>query len=393
MPEWLIAFLESLGINRPLGSGWISVVVTFLLAALATWLSIPAVRRFSLSAGWADQPNHRRINRAPVPNAGGLAVYAGTLAALILATLLRPIIIAEVKAEVLAILLGGSVLVLTGFIDDQFHLPPVFRLMVQTLAALLLVATGIRIEVGFGGDFAPFLSGLFTVVWVVAITNAINLIDGVDGLAGGVSFIVGISLLAVAAQFTERAASTILLAAVAGAALGFLRHNFHPSAIILGDSGAYFLGFVLAATSILGNVKVTTIAGLVPTGLFLLLPVADTVQVFFRRLAKRKNPLSTPGQDHLHHHLLARGFSQRRTALVLWAVTLTTNLVAMAVQGMSAVVITTTGVGIVVMLGLVVWRKGMTARLSGVPNETAPYSGAADTDHEFAPGEEGDRSK
>ena len=254
-----------------------------------------------------------------------------------------------------AILLGGSVLVLTGFIDDQFHLPPVFRLMVQTLAALLLVATGIRIEVGFGGDFAPFLSGLFTVVWVVAITNAINLIDGVDGLAGGVSFIVGISLLAVAAQFTERAASTILLAAVAGAALGFLRHNFHPSAIILGDSGAYFLGFVLAATSILGNVKVTTIAGLVPTGLFLLLPVADTVQVFFRRLAKRKNPLSTPGQDHLHHHLLARGF-RNAAPPVLWAVTLTTNLWPWRYRDVGSGD-HHYGVGIVVMLGLVVCAK------------------------------------
>ncbi|NLE73545.1 MAG: undecaprenyl/decaprenyl-phosphate alpha-N-acetylglucosaminyl 1-phosphate transferase [Actinobacteria bacterium] len=358
------AFLELLGISRPTGSGWISVVITFLLAAVATWLFIPAVRAFSLQAGWADEPNQRRINKVPVPNAGGLAVYAGALAALILATLLRPIVVAEVQAEVLAILLGGSVLMITGFIDDQFSLPPIFRLVVQVLAALLLIATGIRINVAFGGDWAPVLSGLFTVLWVVAITNAINLIDGVDGLAGGVSFIVGMSLLAVAAQFTERAASTILLAAVSGAALGFLRHNFHPSAIILGDSGAYFLGFVLAATSILGGVKVTTVAGLIPTGLFLLLPVADTVQVFFRRLAKRKNPLSAPGKDHLHHHLLRRGFSQRRTALILWGVTLATNLVAMAVQGIAAVAIVTTGVGIVVLLSLVVWRKWLAASLT-----------------------------
>lgn len=230
-----------------------------------------------------------------MPNAGGLAVYAGTLAALILATCFGPSSLPRSRPKCSRTMLGGSVLVLTGFIDDQFHLPPVFRLMVQTLAALLLVATGIRIEVGFGGDFAPFLSGLFTVVWVVAITNAINLIDGMTVPAGGVSFIVGISLLAVAAQFTERRRSPSSWLRWRPA-LGFLRHNFHPSAIILGDSGAYFLGLVLAATSILGNVKVTAIAGLVPTGLFLLLPVADTVQVFFRRLAKRKNPLSTPAR-------------------------------------------------------------------------------------------------
>lgn len=387
MFDWLRKFLEALGIARPTGSGWISVVITFLLAAVATWLFIPSVRAYSLRAGWADEPNQRRINKTPVPNAGGLAVYTGALAALILATLWRPIIIAEVKVEILAILLGGSLLVLTGFIDDQFRLPPSFRLIVQVLAALLLVATGIRIQVGFGGALAPFLSGLFTVLWVVAITNAINLIDGVDGLAGGVSFIVGMSLLAVAAQFTERAAATILLAAVAGAALGFLRHNFHPSAIILGDSGAYFLGFVLAATSILGNVKITTVAGLVPTGLFLLLPVADTAQVFFHRLAKRKNPLSTPGKDHLHHHLLARGFSQRRTAIVLWAVTLATNLIAMALQGMSAVVIATTGVGIVILLTVVVWRRGLAARLAAVDeaaNEETT-SETAETDESAPP--------
>ena len=357
MLDWLNRFLKSLGIVEPAGWGWVSVVLTFLLAALATWLFIPLVRRFSLQAGWADEPSQRRINTEPVPNAGGLAVFIGALAALVLSTLLVPIVNAQVKFEILAILLGGSLLVLTGFIDDQFSLPPLVRLAVQTLAALLLVAIGIRIEVTFGGPAAPYLGALFTVIWIVAITNAINLIDGVDGLAGGVSFIVGICVLAVAAQFTEWAAATILLAAVAGAALGFLRHNLHPSAIILGDSGAYFLGYVLAASSILGNLKVSTLAGLIPTGLFLLLPVADTAQVFFRRLARHKNPLSTPGKDHLHHQLLARGISQRRTALILWGVTLLTNLAAMALKGMSALVIATTGAGIVVMLGIVVWLK------------------------------------
>lgn len=363
MLDWFYRFLQSLGIVRPGGSGWVSVVVTFLLAAVATWLFIPLVRRYSLQAGWADQPDPRRINTEPVPNAGGLAVFAGTLAALILATLMRPIVIAEVKVEILAILLGGSLLVLTGFIDDQFRLPPSFRLLVQALAALLLVASGISIEVAIGGPAAPWIGGALTVLWIVGITNAINLIDGVDGLAGGVSFIVGISLLAVAAQFTERAAATILLAAVAGAALGFLRHNFHPSAIILGDSGAYFLGYVLAASSILGNLKISTVAGFLPTALFLLLPVVDTAQVFVRRLARRKNPLSTPGKDHLHHHLLARGLSQRRTALVLWTVTLVTNLLAMHLQGMSATVVATTGVGIVLLLSFVVVQKGVSQQL------------------------------
>lgn len=371
MGDRLIEFLESLGIAQPTGFGWMSVVLTFLLAAFATWAFVPFVRAFSLKAGWADLPNSRRINKVPVPNAGGLAVYAGSVAALILATLLYPIFVDQVQVQVLAILLGASLLVLTGFIDDQFGLPPLFRLAVQIGAALLLITTGIEIQVSFGGAWAPFLSGLITVLWVVAITNAVNLIDGVDGLAGGVSFIVGMCLLAVAAQVTEKAAATILLAGVAGAALGFLRHNFHPSSIILGDSGAYFLGFVLAASSILGNLKLTTAFGLFPTLLFLLVPVVDTAQVFLRRLLHGKNPLSTPGRDHLHHHLLRRGISQRWTALILWGVTLATNIAAMVAQGMPAVVIVMTGLGIVLLLALVVWRRGRSLAQSMALGEQA----------------------
>jgi UDP-GlcNAc:undecaprenyl-phosphate GlcNAc-1-phosphate transferase len=255
-------------------------------------------------------------------------------------------------------------MIMAGFIDDQFGLPPVFRLMVQLVAALLIMSVGIRIDITFGGTAADpgstwstMVSWLVTVIWIVGITNAVNLIDGVDGLAGGVSFITSMSLLAVAAQFAQRAAATLVLAGIAGAALGFLRHNFPPSRIIMGDTGAYFFGFVLAASSILGGGKITTIFGLFPTVLFLLLPLIDTAQVVLRRLLRRKNPLSTPGKDHLHHRLLARGWSQTRTTLILWGVTLVTNLVAMKVQGLSALKIAIAFVGIVILLAFIVWRR------------------------------------
>ncbi|MEW6494988.1 MAG: MraY family glycosyltransferase [Cyanobacteriota bacterium] len=350
-------FLRSLGIANPSGTGWLAVVLTFGLAWGVTWRFIPAVRLFALQVGWADQPNARRLNREPLPNAGGLAIYAGVVAALILASLLRPIVIEGVLAEVLTILLGGSILVLVGFIDDQFGLPPLFRLFTQILTALLLVASSSGIEAAFGTPIDPLLSTLFTILWVVGITNAINLMDGMDGLAGGVSFITAMSLLAVSAQFPTRAAATLLLAALAGAALGFLRHNFHPSHIIMGDAGAYFFGYVLAATSILGNLKVTTLFSLVPPVLFLLLPVLDTTQVFVRRLMAGKNPLSTPGKDHLHHRLLAWGFSQRRAALTLWGLTLVCNWLAMKLQGMTPTVIHTTMFGIVILLAFTVWQR------------------------------------
>ncbi len=363
MIDALISFLKALGITSPDHLGWVTVIATFFMAALAAWWFMPRVRLFSLRVGWADEPNARRLNSEPLPNAGGLAIYSSVILALVIATLLRRIVIQDVQLQILAILLGGSFLIMTGFIDDQVGLPPFIRLLVQLLAALLLVGVGIRIEVGFGGDFATALSIIFTVLWILAITNAVNLLDGVDGLAGGVSFITAMSLLAVAAQGigdrSKAAAATLLLASVAGASLGFLRHNFPPSRIIMGDSGAYFLGFVLSASSILGSLKITTAFSLVPTVVVMLLPfllpLGDTFQVVFRRLLQRKNPLSSPGKDHLHHHLLARGLSQRRTTLVLWGVTLVTNIVTMIVQPVSAAVIVTASIGIVVLLAFTVW--------------------------------------
>jgi UDP-GlcNAc:undecaprenyl-phosphate/decaprenyl-phosphate GlcNAc-1-phosphate transferase len=349
--------LKSLGIADPSGSGWLAVVFTFLLAWLVTWRLIPTVRKFALRVGWADQPNARRLNREPLPNAGGLAIYAGVIAALVLASLLRPIEIQSVLVQVLTILLGGSILVLVGFIDDQFGLPPSVRLWAQIVTALLLVANGISIQVMFGTPIDSLLSMLLTVVWVVGITNAINLMDGMDGLAGGISFITAMSLLGVAAQFHNRAAATLVLAALGGAALGFLRHNFHPSRIIMGDAGAYFFGYVLAATSILGRLQQNTLYALIPTVLFLLLPVLDTTQVFVRRLLAGNNPLSTPGKDHLHHRLLAWGLSQRHAAFTLWSITLVSNLLAMRIQGMTLAVMVATASSIVLLLAFTVWQR------------------------------------
>ncbi|BAZ91052.1 family 4 glycosyl transferase [Raphidiopsis curvata NIES-932] len=346
--------LKALGIANPSGTGWLAVVFTFILAWLITWGSIPTVRQFALRVGWADQPNARRLNREPLPNAGGLAIYAGVIAAVIFASLFRPIELQGVLAQVLTILLGGSILVLVGFIDDQFSLPPFIRLWTQIITALLLVANGMSIKVMFGTPIDSFLSIALTVLWIVGITNAVNLMDGMDGLAGGISFITAMSLLGVSAQFDNRAAATLVLAALSGAALGFLRHNFYPSRIIMGDAGAYFFGYVLAATSILGKLQESTIYSLIPTVLFLMLPVLDTTQVFIKRLLAGKNPLSTPGKDHLHHRLLAWGFSQRRAGLILWSLTLFFNVLAMSIQNMALPVIFASASAIILFMSATV---------------------------------------
>lgn len=351
------AFLQALGIAQPSGSGWLAVVFTFLSAWVVTWRFIPTVRKFALRVGWADQPNARRLNREPLPNAGGLAIYTGVIAAMVLASLLRPIEVQNVLIQVLTILLGGSILVLVGFIDDQFGLPSSVRMLVQILTALLLVANGISIQVTIGTPIDSTLSILVTVLWVVGITNAINLMDGMDGLVGGVGFITAMSLLAVSAQFPNRAAATLVLAALGGAALGFLRHNFYPSRIIMGDAGAYFFGYVLAATTILGKLQASTIFGLVPAVLFLLLPVLDTTQVIIRRLMAGKNPMNTPGKDHLHHRLLAWGLSQRHAAFTLWSIALVSNLLAMRFQHLTIMQMAGTTIAIVVLLAFTVWQR------------------------------------
>jgi UDP-GlcNAc:undecaprenyl-phosphate/decaprenyl-phosphate GlcNAc-1-phosphate transferase len=383
-------YMRSIGISDPKGTGWLSVVLTFILGLVVTHRFIPKLRSFSMKVGWADQPNQRRLNREPLPNAGGLAIYTGVIAALILAASLSPMVWDKVLVQILAILLGASVLVLVGFIDDQFGLPPLFRLLVQLLVSLLLVVVGIKINVTLGTPIDGTLSVLATVFWIVGITNAVNLMDGLDGLAGGISFITGMSLLAASAQFKDRAAATLILSAVSGSSLGFLRHNYHPSRIIMGDAGAYFLGYVLAATSILGSVKVTTIFSLVPTAMFLLVPVVDTTQVIVRRMMAGKNPLSTPGKDHLHHGLLSWGLSQGHSAIILWTVTLGANLVAMHMQGTHPMAIGTAAISIILLLTFTVKWRNAAAEAVQQKNLQIQISNSTTTDLQEAESENND---
>ncbi|MBB6100059.1 UDP-GlcNAc:undecaprenyl-phosphate GlcNAc-1-phosphate transferase [Deinobacterium chartae] len=366
-------FLELLGITNPTGRGAVSVVLTFLAAWVFTQRFIPRIREFAIKVGWADMPNARRLNKTPLPNAGGLAIFAGFIIAVVVAWALRPIVIEGVQIQVLAILLGGALLVLVGFIDDQFGLPPLFRLMVQVVASALLMVNGLMIDLStlpfWPGIEGPLLQGLnifITLMWVVGITNAFNLMDGVDGVAGGIGFIASMVLLAVAAQFPDRAAAVILLAGLAGAALGFLRYNFNPSRIIMGDTGAYLFGYTLAAVSLLGTLKVGAGASLIAPLLFFALPILDTTQVFIGRLRRGVNPLSNPDKTHLHHRLLER-MSARGVAVTLWAITLTFNIIGMIAQGVNPYAIVTVSVGIVLLLGLVVVRRVMAQRREQVP--------------------------
>ncbi|QFP76572.1 MraY family glycosyltransferase [Deinococcus sp. AJ005] len=374
----LSAFAQQLGIADLFGRGFFSVLVTFLTAWLFTWLFIPRLREFAVQVGWADQPNARRLNTEPLPNAGGLAIFAGFIVSVIVAWALRPIVVEIVNIQVLAILLGASLLVLVGFIDDQFGLSPLSRLLVQVLAAVLLIVNGLKIDF----NAIPFLpivpdaingpiSVFLTILWIVGLTNAVNLMDGVDGVVGGVGFVVSTVLLATAAQFPDRAAAVVLLAGLSGAALGYLRHNFNPSRIIMGDAGAYLFGYTLAAVSLLGTLKFSAGASLLVPLIVLALPVLDTTQVVIGRLARGiRNPLGHPDKTHIHHRVLARTASARRTAVILWGVALVCGMVGMALQGVNWRVTVVTGVLIAACLWFVAHRRVRAQNIEDRNSET-----------------------
>ena len=374
------AVMAQIGIADPLGTGFLSVLVTFFTALVFTWRFIPRLREFAVQAGWADMPNARRLNTEPLPNAGGLAIFAGFVASVIVAWAGRPIVVELVNIQVLAIMLGASLLVLTGFIDDQFGLSPVTRLLVQALVAALLIVNGLKIDFN-AIPFLPVLpdpvagplSTLLTVLWIVGLTNAVNLMDGVDGVVGGVGFVVSMVLLVTAAQFTDRAAAVILLAGLAGATLAYLRYNFNPSRIIMGDAGAYLIGFTLAAVSLLGTLKFSAGASLLVPLIVLALPVVDTTQVVIGRLARGiRNPLGHPDKTHIHHRVLARTASARRTAVILWAVATACGAIGMWLQGVDPRAILMTVLIITVCLGFVATRRVRAHRRELDPAATDP---------------------
>lgn len=362
---------QQLGIADLWGRGFWAVILTFITAVAFTWRFIPVVRAFALEKGWADQPNARRLNTVPLPNAGGLAIFAGFLLSIVVGWAMRPIVIQAVQIQVLAILLGASLLVLVGFIDDQFGLTPLFRLLAQVLAAVLLIVNGLHIDFN-AITFLPTLphavaeplSLLVTVLWVVGLTNAMNLLDGVDGVVGGVAFVASAVLLVSAAQFPDRAAAVILLAGLAGAALGYLRHNFNPSRIIMGDAGSTLFGYTLAAVSLLGTLKVSAGASLLMPLLVMALPILDTTQVVVGRLARGiKNPLAHPDKTHLHHRVLRRTGNARRTAVILWMVALICGLMGMWAQGIHPLTILVTALSIALSLSFVALRRVRAHRL------------------------------
>ena len=299
---------------------WLLIAVGVVGAATG-YAATPLAVSLAWRLGAIDHPKARGVHTQPMPRWGGLAVYAGVLVAVAVGVALNPRI---ADLRLVGIVLGATIEVVVGALDDRFGLPARLKLAAQVAAAVVLVKFGIGIDFlsnPLGGDIIYLPTALkwaITIFWVVAVTNAVNLIDGLDGLAAGVSAIAALAVCALAVIYPQPLPA-VLAAAVAGAALGFLRHNFHPAKVFMGDSGAYCLGFVIASIAIVGAFKVAASLAIFVPLLVLAFPLVETTFSIARR-ARNGKPIHVADRDHLYHRMLARGLSQRAVVLIIYAI-------------------------------------------------------------------------
>lgn len=313
---------------------WLRFTLATLTALGVSFAFTPIVKSFAVRVGAMDVPGEaRRVHDHPIPRMGGLAIFLGFLISVVL--------FAEISKPVQGILIGAVIIVATGAVDDIVSLKYYVKLAAQILAALVAVLHGVKIEVLmnpniFSANQSLILGALgipITIFWIVGITNSVNLIDGLDGLACGVSAISSVTMLVVALMVAENNVA-LLLAALVGACIGFIPYNFNPAKIFMGDTGALLLGYVLATVSVLGMFKFYAIVTFVVPVLALALPLFDTLFAIIRRLLKGQNPM-TPDRGHLHHRLIDMGLSQKQAVAVLYSLS--------AMLGLTAVVISTQG--------------------------------------------------
>ncbi len=323
-------------------------ILVFAAALVLVVGATPLARRLAPRLGMMDQPSARKVHHQPVPRIGGVAIYLAVLAASVALAQWSSITYAQIGS----IVVGATGISFLGLVDDRWGLRPVIKIIGQVLAALLLYATGIYV-----GTFPfPALNLVVTIFWVGYITNGLNLLDNMDGLAGGVAAI-GAAYFALMCASNGQYLVGALSIAVLGACLGFLFYNLNPASIFMGDSGALFLGFVLAAIGIKlrfpDNVKFVT--WMVPV-LVLGMPIFDTTLVIISRLRRGLNPLTHAGKDHVSHRLVAAGLTQREAVLTLYVVSFILGLLALFVTQASMVEGYTVGglTGIAGLYGL--WR-------------------------------------
>ena len=299
-----------------------NMIFAFVIAFIFTFATTPLVRRFAYKIGAVDVPrDKRRVHKRPTPRIGGLAIIFGFLVAIISFN-------DSWTKELVSILIGVGILGVLGIIDDCKELDAKLKFVVQIVAALVVVIFGdIRISVMSNPNvfsenpyiiFPQWLSITVTVLWIVFMTNAVNFIDGLDGLAAGVSAIMSMSLVFIAITYHEYEIA-LLGIALMGACFGFLPFNFNPAKIFMGDTGSMFLGYMLSVLSVQGMFKSYAVISFAVPIIMLGLPLFDALFAMLRRLLTGKNPMSAD-RGHLHHRLYDMGFSQKQTVFILYAI-------------------------------------------------------------------------
>ena len=330
---------------------WGDIAIAFLLAFVTAFVITPHTMRLSKKVGAIDLPNDRRINKKPMPRLGGLAVISGflvsTIYLLVMMSLENNLNLFGTEnyyLKLIGFLIGIILLGITCFIDDSKGIPWYVKLIVQIISAIIVVICGIRIE----NISLPFVenkividqvfSYILTVGWIIGITNAINLIDGLDGLSSGVCLISCLSLLIIFSLNGSPILAIILITALAGAIVGFLPFNFSPAKTFIGDTGSNFMGFSIAIISILGVAKTYTAIVLIAPIIVLALPIFDTLFAIVRRIVKGKSikAVMKPDKGHIHHRLMARGYSQKQAVLIMYGIT--------AILGMFAIILLESGI-------------------------------------------------
>ena len=299
--------------------GVAAVICSFLFSCLLT----PSVRALALKIGAVDTPkDERRMHKKPIPLIGGLAVFISF-------TLTTFLFSSEITTELYAIWTGGTILIILGALDDLYDLNPWIKLLGQIVAAACAISEGIIVrEIYVFSRYVElgWLAYPLTALWIVVLVNAFNLIDGLDGLSSGVCAITCMTLTVVALLYGN-IGSALIAGVLMGACLGFLPYNFYPAKIFIGDTGAYFLGFVLAVISVGGVFKISAVISFLLPVIVFALPLFDTTLAFLRRIAHRQPPFSGD-KKHLHHRLIAFGLSQRQAVLVLYVVSALFGMIA-----------------------------------------------------------------
>jgi len=312
----------------------INIILTIVVAFIISFAATPIVKAFAQKVGAMDVPGEaRRVHDHPIPRMGGLAIFLGFL--------LSVLLFADIDKQIQGILLGCVIIVAVGAVDDIVSLNAWVKLTFQIIAACVAVFSGVRIEVlvnpvlWSSADYL-ILGGFsipLTILWIVGITNSVNLIDGLDGLAVGVSTISSLTMLVIALIVSDGSVA-LILAALVGACIGFMPYNLNPAKIFMGDTGSLLLGYVLATMSVLGLFKFYAVVSFAVPLLAIAVPLFDTVFAFFRRLLKGQSPMH-PDRGHFHHRLIDMGLSQKQAVAVLYSIS--------AILGLAAVVITTSG--------------------------------------------------